>query len=124
MAVPRGRGSAGRDRGRTSRRTEKEGQWRLDIDGRPPHCLGSTVIDLAALPLLEPTDADTLIDAMGVLENLTRTLTGSMSPLQTRELRALADGEFPATLKPRHQRRVADQLRQLVTEVDTHITWR
>jgi hypothetical protein len=48
---------------------DHEELWQRDIDGRPPHCRDSTRIDLTALPLLAPETENTLIDALGVLEN-------------------------------------------------------
>jgi hypothetical protein len=100
---------------------DDEPLWQRDINGRPPHCHGSTRIDLIELPLLRPETEDTLIDALGVLENLVWTLTGSRAPFLTKELRALTGGE---PLKPRHQRKAAELLRRLVTEVDAGVTWR
>lgn len=102
----------------------QERLWERDITGRPPHFRPQTVIDLSVLPELQPATDDTLVDALGVLENLLATLTGSRQLFRSPELRRLSLGEPPAALKPRHQRKAVQLLRELVAEVDAGITWR
>jgi hypothetical protein len=97
--------------------------WLKDIAVPAPHYHPLTHIDLTLLPTLSAPAGDTWANALGTLQNLTTTLTGSMKPFISRPLSRVDDETRPEALKPRLRAKVAEALRVLVDDVDRRVTW-
>jgi hypothetical protein len=97
-----------------------EGIWLLWVD--LDRIKGLTALAVDADGKATPLSGDGDIYLFPTRSGLAWTLTGSRASFLTKELQGLTDGAVP--LKPRQQRKAADMLRKLITEVDTRVTWR
>jgi hypothetical protein len=101
-----------------------ENKWWDAVEDNPPNCHPLLTFDLTMLPKLTPPDLDTWQETLGVLENLTMTLTGSVDAFRKRPLDTmLTQAKLPQSLSPRKQSQLAGVLRHLVDDVDARITW-